>query len=773
MQKLFLIVVYLVAVNVLYAQAGNETQVTEKLFVHSDKTTYLTGETVWLSLYLTDAATGQPASFSKVTYVELVGPDGRAALQAKCEMAEGRGSGSLLLPSFLPSGAYVLRAYTRWMLTRPQDYFEKEVVVLNPARKPDWAPAEIAQHAQLQFFPEGGDLVAGIASKVGFRITGPDFRGTDGSGGLVDDQGDTVARFQSHRFGMGHFIFQPAPGRTYRAWLSAPGYNKSWHEVPAARPQGFVLKVTGGQGGPVRATLHNPGASGPVYLLLQQNNRLLAAGTGNLVNGTAVVEWPAAQLPDGLVQVTALDGARVPVAERLLFRYPRKSLSARIEIGQPQIGIRGAQEIRLRTADQQDSARAASLSLSVFRLDSIGPFSEENMATHLWLSSGLTGPVEKPGFYFSEAGRGDTLALEHLLLVQGWRRFDAAAGAGKPVLAAVPEYEGHIIAARMTERRTGRPAAGKSAWLSAQGQPWVLNRAAADSNGYLYFPVKELHGATELVLFTDDTDSSLALEYLSPFSEATPRLKPLPLRPEVFSRAALARRAESTGIGQAYTGSPVYTLDHPLDTAAFFGTPDRSYLLDDYTRFRTMDEVLQEYVSEVRGRRHSGKATLSVFNIPYRQYFEGTPLVLVDGVPVFNMNQVMDLDPLKIRKLDVLGRKAYFKNATLPGVISISSYLGDLGGLTLDPRALVVSYEGLQLQRQFVQPDYSTPESRAARRPDFRHTLYWNPDLRTGADGQGRFTVYGSDLPGRYAVVVHGLTGEGHAGSAVGYFEVK
>ena len=36
-----------------------------------------------------------------------------------------------------------------------------------------------------------------------------------------------------------------------------------------------------------------------------------------------------------------------------------------------------------------------------------------------------------------------------------------------------------------------------------------------------------------------------------------------------------------------------------IDSAKFFGNPHKTYLLDDYTRFATMEETIREYVMEV------------------------------------------------------------------------------------------------------------------------------------------------------------------------------
>src|ERR1700681_3260853 len=97
-------------------QSGNPQ---EKLFVHTDKTFYLAGETVWLKVYAVDASFQKPLQTSSITYVEILNKDLKPVLQSKVSMINGSGNGSLTLPGFLISGNYVFRAYTSWMKNFP------------------------------------------------------------------------------------------------------------------------------------------------------------------------------------------------------------------------------------------------------------------------------------------------------------------------------------------------------------------------------------------------------------------------------------------------------------------------------------------------------------------------------------------------------------------------------------------------------------------------------------------------------------------------------
>jgi hypothetical protein len=131
---------------------------------------------------------------------------------------------------------------------------------------------------------------------------------------------------------------------------------------------------------------------------------------------------------------------------------------------------------------------------------------------------------------------------------------------------------------------------------------------------------------------------------------------------------------------------------------------------------------------------------------------------------------VFTVDPLKVRKLEVVPFRYYYGPSDSEGIFSFTTYKGDLGGVELDPHAIVVDYEGMQLQREFYSPVYDTETQAASRIPDFRNVLYWSPELSTGRNAASFYT---SDQPGKYIGVVQGLTASGDAGVQYFSFDVK
>ena len=214
-----------------------------------------------------------------------------------------------------------------------------------------------------------------------------------------------------------------------------------------------------------------------------------------------------------------------------------------------------------------------------------------------------------------------------------------------------------------------------------------------------------------------------------------------------------------------------YILPVNFDTTSFFGIPSKTYYLDDYTRFPTMEEEMREIVKEVHVRKKEDNFHYEVFNEPDISYFSHDPLVLIDGVPVFNTNKIVAIDPLKIKRIVVTTAKFFQGSQQYDGIVSYGTYNGDLESYQLDPNSLVVEYDGLQLEREFYSPQYETPDDASSRIPDYRNVLYWAPDIKTKS-GRQAISFYTSDIPGKYFVLVQDISDTGESGFATTQFSV-
>jgi len=218
---------------------------------------------------------------------------------------------------------------------------------------------------------------------------------------------------------------------------------------------------------------------------------------------------------------------------------------------------------------------------------------------------------------------------------------------------------------------------------------------------------------------------------------------------------------------------PDRALGTTVDSSAFYGIPDARYYLDDYTRFPVMEEVMREYITGVYVRKSNDGFHFRVNDIEREILYEDNPLILLDGLPVFDADEIMALDPLKIKKIETIVhayRKGYLE---CHGIVAYTSYQGDLAGYSPHPQAKKVDYEGLQISKIYDFPDYSLPSEKRSRIPDFRNSLYWQPSLNWSTREEGKISFYTSDDSNSYEVRLEGITNTGNIISGKTTFEVR
>src|SRR5688572_29363068 len=194
----------------------------EKLYLHFDRSLYNPGETIWFKAYLFSGA--YPSPFSKTVYAELLDDQGKVMQRRSAPVIQGGAAAAFDLPEDLKSSIVYIRAYTRWMLNFDSSFlFVKPIPIANKTKPAGTATASTPA-AFLQFFPEGGNLVAGLEARVAFKAT--DSRGLpiNVKGEILTASGKKVSTFSSVHDGMRYFTLQPQAGEQYKAtWKDQSG----------------------------------------------------------------------------------------------------------------------------------------------------------------------------------------------------------------------------------------------------------------------------------------------------------------------------------------------------------------------------------------------------------------------------------------------------------------------------------------------------------------------------------------------------------------------
>jgi hypothetical protein len=326
----------------------------------------------------------------------------------------------------------------------------------------------------------------------------------------------------------------------------------------------------------------------------------------------------------------------------------------------------------------------------------------------------------------------------------------------------VPEYEGEIIRGHITGFSEAMipELVGKFAFISTPSQASDVYASVIDDEGKVAFYTGNIYGNKEYICEIEGINPSLNcfIELESPFMNApvAPTEK-LPLSPVIED--ALLSRSVAMQIERQFTGD---TLLDPLAVRqpALFGEDEIVYILDDYTRFTTMEEVLIEFVQELKARRRSdGSREIQVrLNDGTIWSFSSLPsLMMIDGVPVFDQEKILQYDPLLVQEIRVYPRTYFIGKRSFDGIANFVTYKHNLPGFQFGNNVRVVDYQGVSWPTAYTGASLVGKDDY----PDYRQTIYWHP-LLTLAPGQTLVIPFKiPDYMGRFKVSAEGLAADG------------
>ena len=619
-------------------------------------------------------------------------------------------------------------------------------------------------------------MINNIPCKIAFKGTDQFGKSINFKGFLIDNN-DTLLSFKPQHAGMGFFSFTPLSNHSYKAFVQIDSGQKIITELPPVYNSGYVMNLSDSAGKILVTVQSGILSAKEIYLFAHTREIVKVAEHGILQNEKAIFLFDKEKLGDGISHITIFNDQKQPVCERLYFKKPSKQLEVKINTDQQVYAIRKKINLSIGVADTKIKSDSASLSMTIFRMDSLQSFDAATISSYLFLTSDLKGYVEDPNYYFANDDRETNAALDNVMLTQGWRRFkwEDVLKNKETYFDFVPEYNGPIITGKVINTNTENPAANIESYISVPGFETEFNSSVSDKDGLVKFEMKKLYGSSEIILQTNTTkDSIYRFDVTDPFSN-TFSSTPLPafnLNPPTEN--SLRQQSISMQVQNIYSGKKLKQFIIPnFDTTSFYLHPDAKYLLDNYTRFTTMEEILREYVALADVRKRDGNFHFELFDFSNGLKMKNDPLVMLDGVPVFDFNKFMEIDPMKLYKLEVLNRRYFLGSSIFDGILNWTSYKGDLAGFDPGPHTTVIDYEGLQTEREFYSPSYATEGQQLSHIPDFRNVLLWSPNIKIAAGAIKEVNFYTSDVPGKYLIEVQGISKNGICGSKIFTFEVK
>lgn len=810
----------------------------EKVYLHFDNTSYYQGDNIWFKCYVVTSELHEATELSKTLYVELLNPGGEIVDKRILKIENGQCHDDFTL-SQLPfySGFYEVRAYTKYMLNFGEEViFSRLFPVFNkPKEEGNFEEKELLKYGygkypmkreklqkdkrvNMKFYPEGGNLIQGITSRLAFEITDAFGNPLEATGKIINEEKEAVSAFSVTHDGRGVFDYTP-DGSKQRAVVDYNG-KKYPFDMPQPVSQGFTLHVD------------NVSYADSLEIILQKNKQTPADKLGmvivnrgklynyclvHVINNKAVrFKVDKTALPAGVSQMTVFNSSGEILCDRLLFRNEEKRLNMKAKTDKEVYAPYEPVDMEFTLTDQEANPVQAPFSLSV--RDSKDELEwDHNILTNLLLTSDIKGYVRNPSYYFEADDSTHRLAADLLMMVQGWRRYSwkQMAGAEPFELKYKPEQgiemHGQVVS---FVRKIPKPNVTVSSCLLKRGEEEkptsTFDIFVTDSSGHFAFRA-DITGKWNMILSVSEKgkkkDHRIILDRL--FTPEPKRYQYADMQVTISDRedekTEVFDQEETTAIQETEEDTQALLAAYE-DSLTQTGNKEKVLHLDEVTvtakkRSREKDiynnrsksiayyDVQSEWDDITDRGKYIGKdiheLMLNMNNNfrkmfsrqdEYLQYKGRLPLFVINYEPT--MATEMDYNKYKLIRLEAI--KSIYVNENIsimckyadPRIspLEIDKLYGCVVFIETFPEDKIATdagkgvrktwLEGYSQVREFYSPDYSIlpPES------DYRRTLYWNPSVTPDEEGKAQIHFYNNSSCRKFSIQAETVTSGGVIG---------
>jgi len=744
----------------------------ERAYLHYDKSSYFGGETIWFKAYAMNEMS--PATESKNFYIDWIDDQGKLLKHTVAPLLDGYTNGQFDIPLDYKGRYIAVKAYTKWMLNFDSSFlYRKTINILS--REAIGAVQKVVVKPVLEFFPEGGDAIAGVPNKIAFKASDQWGRPIKIKGVVLGPDGKKIDSLKLRHDGMGFILLKPVAGASYTArWKDEQNVERTT-PLPVVKKTGANILVTVSPDSRSFQVNLSPDLSNSldsVYVVGTMFQHVVFKLTKSVKQEISGIV-PIANLPYGLLTITVFDKNWQPITERITYinNHQPYVFKPTMEVQRWGLNPRARDEIKITVPENL----ASSMSVSVTDLN-IDADKSDNILSTLMLTSDLKGRVHNVAYYFSDSAAYRQQDLDMVMLTNGWRRINwqQVFSGNLPKINYTRDTSYLTLSGIVQGVVPGSIGDGSSAMmiLAQKDVPNKMILMPINRNGtfddpslfifdtakvYYQFQGNSLKGSSIQFLPNKLRIPPVGMGFTNLiWPDTTGLFRHLQLAEIQGSYQEKNRYKElETVIVKAKTKSPVEILDEKYASGLFSGGEAVSFdVLND--KFANAGDIFTYLQGKVAGLQISGQGANASLN-----WRGGSPQIYVDEVPsdasmVANVN-LTDVAYIKAFRPPFMGG---FNGAN--GAIAIYTRRGndikreEGSGI---PGAKIEGYTNI---REFYVPKYLNTNPPPGADKDVRTTLYWNPnvviDPRTK---QAVLTFYNNDITEAFRIVMEGMTADG------------
>ncbi|MFP4844229.1 hypothetical protein [Winogradskyella sp. PE311] len=657
-------------------------------------------------------------------------------------------------------------------------------------------------YLEVQFFPEGGDLIDQLSCKVGLKATGFNGFGKYVEGDIVDENNNLVSTFKSNRLGMGNFILNEIDiSKTYHA-IVRDSLKTILKKIPLPKviKSGYSLEVNSDDKNifvGVRLNKQNPKT---VILKGATRGYEYFVENKNLINGECSYIIAKDKFPEGVIAFTVLDDFNKPVSERLFFNT-REENRIDLSINLDKLSYKQRDQVNL-TIENNHNSDANNLSTSILVLDkdSSGElqYSRENLLSYFLLSSDLKGHIESPGSYFRD---NIDLDIDDLMLTQGWRKYKYRKPLDKLNYTLEKSLE---VKGVVSVNNSKLEKEEVDILLMVFDRKPITYAKTIVSPGSFRFRLEDMYGDYKEFLTKSLTDFKKKNKKVK---IAISKKQQLPIsfdfkNRDIGIKDSLIEKVVKANQFQKYRQDKYYKdyygvtkLDEVV-VDAYKLTPEREKVNKKYGKPNIVIDGKDIQEKEPKwsnglysALRHGFQDKIIIRRSPNGNFYAEDPsqrtLVVVDGIPVKeqDLDLVQYIRSDEITSFEIINNARNFKAliaevySTFPpyGItdgcvlaIYTNSKKGLFGALKSTKKVEIQSIPVFATNKEFYAPIHNVINKIDWSNPDLRSPLFWKPEIKFNQKGIATLSFYNSDKTGDFLIILETISNTGK----IGYKEI-
>lgn len=661
--------------------------------------------------------------------------------------------------------------------------------------------AQLSQ-SDVQFFPESGNLINGITSRVAFKAVGIDGLGLNIKGKITDNDNKQITEIETLHAGMGSFLLHPEDGKAYSAQINFADGTTKTVPLPKVVTDGYVLSVYQPNKDSIliRINTKQPASPQSVNLIVHTNGEIILASPIKIEKATTSIWLEKKSFPTGIAQFTIFNNNGEPLNERIAFIKTNDQMQLDLKTVKNSYRSKEPISVSLDAKDKLGKPTFGNFSVSVIDETKM-PVDEANENTifsSILLTSDLKGYIEKPNYYFTSETDEVNKALDNLMLTQGYRRFTwkqlnelvnskpqfPAEGLGITISGKVTTLNDKVLSNATVNMISLKAKIAKTVITNAEGRfkfdgIFLLDsikialQARTSKNSD---KVKLILDKIPKVLVSKDknlADVSINIAAtLKTFIESSKKDDDIN---EKIGRLGQVHRLREVRIRAKKVDPPAYAVQGIFKVPE--GHADQTLKIDDPDHCATLGICLEGLMQGVVFLpividlvsynnypycRQLNPKTSKDEMLPMKVIVDGNVMTQEQAADIFNNNTI---EPESIVKIDVIKTNRALMSIVGGAAVMLYTNRGFIY-TGYNPSTVNITPKGFNKVREFYSPKYDKPDN-VDNIPDMRTTVYWNPYLKTDVSGKTSFNYFNADGPGTYKVIVEGINANGELGRQV------